>query len=92
MKTILSLALLSLLAVSCANQNTGTSDEGVNETPIKPMCSAPPMPQNIWKLEPMLKQKGLITDDMTRSEKETVIRDYINKKNSAYINCVKGKK
>ncbi|PXF63127.1 hypothetical protein [Kangiella spongicola] len=55
------------------------------------ICTSPPAPQNIWKLEPMLKQKGLIKDGMTKQQKEQIIRDYINKKNSAYTQCIKGK-
>lgn len=57
----------------------------------KRICSSPPAPQNIWKLEPILKQKGLIKDGMTKKQKEQIIRDYINKKNSAYTQCIKGK-
>lgn len=81
-----------MLLASCANKGTEPTNDSVTNDPVQPVCSAPPAPQNIWKLEPMLKEKGLITEDMTHSEKEQVIRDYINKKNATYINCVKGTK
>ncbi|AKE52446.1 hypothetical protein TQ33_1499 [Kangiella geojedonensis] len=86
--------MISFMTVmSCANQQSQMAPPpSLEDKKIQPVCSAPPPPQNIWKLEPVLKEKGLITEDMTRPEKEQVIRDYINKKNSAYIKCVKGKK
>lgn len=78
------------LLFACSNHADNTSEQS-NGMPINRICSAPPAPQNIWKLEPMLKDKGLIKEDMTRKQKEEIIRNYINKKNSAYTKCVKGK-
>ena len=82
-----------MAVMSCATQQPDTvAPPTIKNNNVQPVCSTPPPPQNIWKLEPVLKEKGLITEGMTQSEKEQVIRDYINKKNSAYIKCVKGKK
>ncbi|ACV27225.1 hypothetical protein [Kangiella koreensis] len=58
--------------------------------PVQPICSAPAPIQDIWKLEPMLIDKGLITESMDKEQRETVIREYIKKKNSAYDQCLKG--
>lgn len=80
---------LTLLLSACANNDNTQQEQPVKL--IKPVCSIPPAPRNIWKLELMLKVKGLITDNMTKEKKETVIRNYINKKNSTYTHCLKGK-
>lgn len=59
--------------------------------PVPPICSAPPPVKNIWVLEPMLIEKGLITEDMDKEQREAVINNYIKKKNSTYEKCLKGK-
>ncbi len=84
---------LSVTMCLAACQSTSTDLEN-SPTPlsVKPVnCSAPPLIENIWKLEPMLKDKGLITDAMNKEQKEQVIREYIRKKNSKFENCSKGK-
>lgn len=94
-----SLLLMCLLAflglAACKNDvqaEEATSEHSFNpqKGPVQPICSTPAPIQDIWKLEPMLIEKGLITEDMDREQRETVIRDYINKKNSAYDQCLKG--
>ena len=59
--------------------------------PIQPVCSPPPPIKDIWALEPMLVEKGEITENMNIKQREAVIREYISKKNSVYENCLKGK-
>lgn len=73
-------------------QKSTDSDSQFNphKGPVKPVCSVPPPVKDIWKLEPMLIEKGLITEGMNKAEREAIIRDYINKKNSAYEKCLKG--
>lgn len=96
-------SLLALLLVACKNdvqsevevleeqQSTGSDPQfNPHKGPVKPVCSAPAPIQDIWQLEPMLIDKGLITEDMDKEQRETVIRDYIKKKNSAYDKCLKG--
>lgn len=97
-------ALLSISLVGCKEESQAESDtvesssESVSEPqfnphngPVKPICSAPVPVKDIWALEPMLIDKGLITNDMNKEQREVVIREYINKKNSVYENCLKGK-
>lgn len=84
----------STQSASAQEENHSSQEElnaEKNRAKRKRICSTPPAPQNIWKLEPMLKQKGLIKDGMTKHQKEETIRNYINKKNSAYTQCIKGK-
>jgi hypothetical protein len=88
-KTLLLVLSISTLTACANHQNDSVTEH--HDQPIKRICSPPPAPQNIWKLEPMLKDKGLIKDGMSREQKEVIIRDYINKKNSAYTKCDTGK-
>ncbi|MCW8857811.1 MAG: hypothetical protein OQJ95_10645 [Kangiella sp.] len=105
MRTYLLLACLisAITLVACKNDvhpekegierhesNDSETQFNPHKGPVKPICSAPAPIQDIWKLEPMLIEKGLITEDMDKQQRETVIRDYINKKNSAYDKCLKG--
>ncbi|HEY9030730.1 MAG TPA: hypothetical protein VIM93_05160 [Kangiella sp.] len=96
-------SLLVLLLVACKNdvqsevevleEQQGTDSDlqfNPHKGPVKPVCSAPAPIQDRWKLESMLIDKGLITEDMDKEQRETVIRDYIKKKNSAYDKCLKG--
>ena len=94
MKKIILIALSLAALTACSNHNEESdSSKEHKRKPIAPVCSAPAMPQNIWKLEPILKDKGLITEEMSKEQKEKVIRDYITKRNSAYIEkCEKGNK
>ena len=39
----------------------------------------------------MLVEQGLIKPEMSKQDKETVIREYIRKKNAKYQHCRKGK-
>lgn len=57
----------------------------------KQTCSAPPPVRDIWALEPMLTEKGLIKPDMSRDQKEQIIRDYIRDRNQRYKDCNKRK-
>ena len=80
-------ALLSVFAAAC----TSTASEPAQTAASSPKlnCSAPPKVKDIWALEPMLTEKGLIVPSMSSEEKETVIRDYIRKKDEAFKNCNK---
>ncbi|MBD3654368.1 hypothetical protein [Kangiella sp.] len=92
---LLACALLSISLVGCKEQSQAESDSdsqfNPHKGPVPPICSAPPPVKDIWVLEPMLIEKGLITEDMDKKQREAVIREYINKKNSVYENCLKGK-
>ncbi len=98
------LCFISLALVACKNEVQAESEVVENHSvedssttfnphkgPIKPICSSPPPVENIWALEPMLIEKGLITQDMSKEQREAVIRNYINNKNSIYEKCLKGK-
>lgn len=76
---------------SADNQDSSAIQVDNASNPIKVTCNTPRMVQDIWKLEPMLTEKGLIKADMNRDEKEKIIRSYIAKKNEQYQKCNQGK-
>lgn len=81
----------ALLMLGC--QSTSQSEE-VSENVVSTAqynCSAPPQVENIWKLEPLLIKKGLITEEMTKEQRASRIKQYIRDKNAKYQNCRKGK-
>ncbi len=87
---------LAVMLVGCkaTDQEMNDSDSQISNSKlpiIKPNCSAPPPIENIWVLEPMLTEKGLIKEGMSQEKKESVIRSYIHKKNQQYSRCLKGK-
>lgn len=92
---LLACALLSVFLVGCKEESQAESDSGSHfnphNGPVQPICSSPPPVKDIWVLEPMLIEQGLITQDMDKEQRETVIRNYIKKKNSTYEKCLKGK-
>lgn len=101
---LLACSVFVLLIVACkdnARVEAEVAEEHANQAsdsqfnphkgPVQPICSAPASVKDIWKLEPMLIEKGVITEVMDKEQRELVIRDYINKKNSVYENCLKGK-
>ena len=83
------------IVLSACQSPPQTVNQSPNKLPAKPPsnlnCSAPPPIENIWKLEPMLVEQGLIKPEMSKQDKETVIREYIRKKNAKYQHCRKGK-
>lgn len=96
--------IAGLILVACKNDVKAESEVVENHSldessttfnphkgPIQPICSTPPSAKNIWALEPMLIEKGLITQDMDKEQREAVIRNYIKKKNLTYEKCLKGK-
>jgi len=83
---LLLLAVATTLMAACASEPAISATTSPVTSPT-PKCSAPPPVRDIWKLEPMLTEQGLITTDMTGEQKERVIRDYIGKKNEFYLNC-----
>ena len=86
------LFIILCFVVGCtSNQSTEdsttSSAQTDNNTLIKVACGSPRMVQDIWKLEPMLTEKGLIKADMTSDQKEKIIRGYIAQKNEQYQKC-----
>ena len=55
-------------------------------------CIQPAPVEDIWKLEPILVEKGRITTEMSKGQKEKAIKEYIAKKNAQYKLCLKGGK
>ena len=83
----------ALTLAACASEpskESGTS--AAAPKPGKPVCSAPPPIDDIWKLEPVLLKQGLITPDMDREQKEAAIRSYIHNKNQAFLSRCQSKK
>ncbi|AQS37207.1 hypothetical protein Sps_02047 [Shewanella psychrophila] len=52
------------------------------------VCQQPLPVVDIWSLEPMLTKSGVLKGSMTQTEKEMAIRNYINKKNDKYRQCL----
>ena len=90
------LRLLALAAgltalCACANEPAHPASPKPVVQP-KPVCSAPPPIQDIWKLEPLLIEQGTITAEMSREQREQLIRDYIRKKNERFLKDCQEKK
>jgi len=75
------------------------SDTLSNNAPSKPVklpraCKQPTAVADIWQLEPLLVKTGQIKETMSKAEKESIIHQYIVKKNGQYKACMssKGKK
>ncbi|WP_144393516.1 hypothetical protein [Pleionea sediminis] len=89
----ITLLAFSLLVTACQSKNNGDSQAIVESTHLPNIkCPAPVQVENIWVLEPMLEQNGKITEDMSPSEREQAIREYIQLKNSQFEKCKKGTK
>ncbi len=91
LKQLVGTAGLCLALIAC--QTNSNENENAAENTIKGPklnCSAPPPVNDIWKLEPMLLEKGLITEEMSKEQRESAIREYIRKKNAKFENCSKG--
>lgn len=90
-KRFIGTASLCLLFAACQTNSNEMLDLADNtKKGPKLNCSAPPPVQDIWKLEPILIDKGLITENMSREQREAAIREYIRNKNAKYENCSKG--
>jgi len=76
------------LAACQSAERQELAEERVTSAP-KQQCSAPPKVQDIWALEPMLTESGAIKPDMSKEQKEAVIRQYIRDKNQRFTNCNK---
>lgn len=74
-----------------APSSASDSASGSNVPAPVPNCSAPAQIPDIWVLEPMLVKQGKINSEMTKEQKEAVIREYIRAKNEQYTKCKKGK-
>lgn len=85
-------ALLASSLMACAAEPAATNSPATPPKSGTPptaaiKCSAPPPVRDIWALEPMLSKDGLITAEMSREQKEQVIREYIRQKSQTYLNC-----
>jgi len=93
----LALIALAVLVVTGCNQAAQNNQNSTINAPLPPKqtlpkaCKQSVQVQDIWKLEPILIKNGKIKENMTKAEKETVIREYIRKKNQHYQLCSKGK-
>lgn len=90
-----------LLVSACQNASDQTqtpqsttelTDSSAVSTKIPVACKQPAFVEDIWKLEPILVEKGAITTEMSKGDKEKVIKEYIAKKNAQYKLCLKGSK
>lgn len=88
---LLGLAAAVVAISACAGEPVAPANPAPASQP-KPVCSAPPPIHDIWKLEPLLVEQGLITSTMSREQKEAAIRDYIRKKNQTFLNNCQEKK
>ena len=87
-KPIVILMAFSLL-LSCSQKEQATEVAQKPNIKIPRECKKPAQVLDIWKLEPMLIKSGKIQENMVKAEKETIIREYIRKKNEQYRICTK---
>ncbi len=82
---------LCVIAACQSDTSLNSSSKSAQSVTKVVNCSAPPPLKDIWDLQPLLTKQGKITEKMTQEEREVVIREYIQKKNARYENCMKGK-
>lgn len=88
---LLCLAGVLLTLAACASEPASSAGPKPVVQP-KPACSAPPPVADIWKLEPLLIEQGLIVAEMSREQREQAIRTYIQKKNRYFLDHCQEKK
>jgi hypothetical protein len=93
--------LLVVLSAGCSHQSSSEkiapaapelTEEAVKPAQIPTACRQFAPVSDIWKLEPILVKQGKIQENMTKAEKELVIREFIRNKNQQFQLCKKGKK
>ena len=86
LKTFVLLITLSLIS-ACTNKEPVTEEPPQLAARIPVECKQKVKVHDIWKLEPMLIKSGKIQENMSKDEKETIIRKYIRKKNAQNKHC-----
>ncbi len=88
---------LSVVFVSACNshsqdiQQQSIVTDSHNDVPRKPiLCSSTPPIHDTSQLKANLKERGLITEQMTDAEAELVTNEYIRKRQKAFQDCKKG--
>ena len=88
---------LSVIFVSACNsrsqefQQQSIITDSHNDVPRKPiLCSSMPPIHDTSKLKANLKERGLITEQMTEAEAEAAVIEYIRKRQQAFQDCKKG--
>lgn len=57
---------------------------------IKLVCSVPPAPKDTHKLKQNLKDKGVISADMSDEQADAKVAEYLYQRQQAFKNCNKG--
>ncbi|GIU25123.1 hypothetical protein L2719_10790 [Shewanella schlegeliana] len=88
---------LSFVFVSACNSRSQEIEQqsiisdNHNDVPRKHLiCSSTPPIQDLTKLKASLKERGLITEQMTEAEAEQIVVDYIRQRQKAFQDCKKG--
>lgn len=94
--SLLVFVFLSFVFVSACNSRSQEIEQPAvtdphSDVPRKDiLCSSTPPIKDTAKLETNLKQRGLITEQMTEIEAEAVVIEYIRKRQKAFQDCKKG--
>ncbi|WP_153912926.1 hypothetical protein [Shewanella sp. TC10] len=89
MKRILAI-LFSGSLLACTHQ-TAVQNSPTDMKPPKVQCGAMPPLLDTQGIRNNLLKRGDITPEMTEAQQQTVISEYIAKRNNAYKKCKQGK-
>lgn len=81
-----------LIPIITACQNSIEPSLAKKPVTIPKQCLHPAKVNDIWKLEPILAERGLIDESMSKEEKAKAINAYIAEKYAQYQSCLKGSK
>ncbi|ABZ74669.1 hypothetical protein Shal_0093 [Shewanella halifaxensis HAW-EB4] len=95
--SLLVVIFLSIVFVSACNSRSQEIDQqsiitdSHSDLPRKHLlCSSTPPILDTTKLKANLKERGLITEQMTEAEAEQIVVEYIRKRQKAFQDCKKG--
>ncbi|WP_299803036.1 hypothetical protein [uncultured Shewanella sp.] len=94
--SILVTIFLSFVFVSACNSRSQEIEQPAvadpqSDVPRKQLlCSSTPPIKDTAKLKANLKERGLITEQMTETEAEQVVLEYIRMRQQAFQDCKKG--
>lgn len=95
--SLLFIIFLSFVFVSACNSRSQEIEQqsivtdSHSDVPRKPvLCGSMPPLQNTTKLKASLKERGLITEQMTEAEADKIVIEYIRQRQKAFQECKEG--
>ncbi|NVJ61372.1 MAG: hypothetical protein HWE27_13335 [Gammaproteobacteria bacterium] len=94
--TVVLMTVVSSAMLGCQSNDNATptvkesqpADKDKNRLKFKNLtCSGVVIPKDIWALEAMLIEEGLINPDMPEEKKQQIIEDYIKQQKSSFPKC-----